>query len=63
MLQYGFLFCLKTCMIIHELSEMMILEELGMIIGFVIWSFLCCLIMTRRSLYERKGIFGDLTCC
>ena len=39
MLQYGFLFCLKTCMIIHELSEMMILEELGMIIGFVIWSF------------------------
>ena len=39
MLQYGFLFCLKTCMIIHELSEMMILEELGMTIGFVIWSF------------------------
>ena len=39
MLQYGFLFWLKTCMIIHELSEMMILEELGMIIGFVIWSF------------------------
>lgn len=26
-------------MIIHELSEMMILEELGMTIGFVIWSF------------------------
>ena len=24
MLQYGFLFCLKTCMIIHELSEMII---------------------------------------
>ena len=39
MLQYGFLFCLKTCMSIHELSEMMILEELGMTIGFVIWSF------------------------
>ncbi len=41
MLQYGFLFCLKKCMIIHELSE----------------------IMTRRSLYERKGVFGNFTYC
>lgn len=31
-----FYYCLKTCMIIHELSEMMILEELGMIIGLVV---------------------------
>ena len=49
MLQYGFLFCLKTCMIIHELSEMMILEELGMIIGFVIWSFCAVLLHLQKS--------------
>ena len=54
MLQYGFLFCLKTCMIIHELSEMIILEELGMIIGFVIWSF-CAVLFFIVGIVDLKS--------
>ena len=62
MLQYGFLFCLKTCMIIHELSEMMILEELGMIIGFVIWSF-CAVLFFIVGVVDLKSAKPVIRAC